>query len=513
MASTRTQNARRNIYASIANKSVSMLMPFITRTAIIYFVGVLYLGLNGLFTSILSVLSLAELGVGAAMVFSMYEPIAKNDDETVCALLNLYKKIYRIIGTIILIVGLAFTPFVTKVIHGDIPSDTNIYILYLVSLSDTVISYFLFAYKTSLLAANQRMDVTTNITTILSIVGSIVQISLLAVFRSYYAYCIVTPISTIAGNLIRSRMADKMFPQYKCAGQVSKELKQEIKKRVFGLAIYRISSVMRYSLDSLVLSAFLGLAALAKYNNYFVIMNAIIGIMNIVTANTTASIGNSIVLESQEKNYKDFRKIQLIFMWLAGFFTVGMFCLYQPFMQVWVGKKLMFDNLTMATFCIYFFTNKWGDICYLYRQSAGLWWEDRYRPIIEAVVNLALNIILVQIIGVKGVMLSTVIGLVFINSIWGSRILFKHYFTDYKQSKYLLELFWFTLCTAVACAVCGLICSIFPLLDRSITAFVYIGIRGLICAVVANVIFWLGYRKLPQYAEMVELAKRVIKFR
>ena len=513
MASTRTQNARRNIYASIANKSVSMLMPFVTRTAIIYFVGVLYLGLNGLFTSILSVLSLAELGVGAAMVFSMYEPIAKNDDETVCALLNLYKKIYRIIGTVILGAGLLFTPFVTKVIHGEIPSDTNIYILYLISLSNTVVSYFLFAYKTSLLAANQRMDVTTNITTILSIVVTIVQIALLAVFRNYYAYCIVTPISTIAGNLIRSRMADKMFPQYKCAGQVSHELKQEIKKRVFGLAIYRISSVMRYSLDSLVLSAFLGLAALAKYNNYFVIMNAIIGIMNIVTANTAASVGNSIVLESQEKNYRDFRKIQLIFMWLAGFFTVGMFCMYQPFMRVWVGEKLMFDDLTMTTFCVYFFTNKWGDICYLYRQSAGLWWEDRYRPIVEAVVNLALNIILVQIIGVKGVMLSTIIGLVFINSIWGSRILFKHYFTDYKQSKYLLELVWFTLCTAVACAACGAVCNFFPQADRSLMAFVYIGIRGIICTVLANVIFWIGYRKLPQYAEMIELAKRIVKFR
>ena len=313
MASTRTQNARRNIYASIANKSVSMLMPFVTRTAIIYFVGVLYLGLNGLFTSILSVLSLAELGVGAAMVFSMYEPIAKNDDETVCALLNLYKKIYRIIGTVILGAGLLFTPFVTKVIHGEIPSDTNIYILYLISLSNTVVSYFLFAYKTSLLAANQRMDVTTNISTILSIVVTIVQIALLAVFRSYYAYCIVTPISTIAGNLIRSRMADKMFPQYKCAGQVSHELKQEIKKRVFGLAIYRISSVMRYSLDSLVLSAFLGCIFYFKYEGKLILnsFNQLsIYIVNQLDSDIQESqkyINNKI---KTDKNMEDINKIE-----------------------------------------------------------------------------------------------------------------------------------------------------------------------------------------------------------
>ncbi|MBR0365560.1 MAG: polysaccharide biosynthesis protein, partial [Clostridia bacterium] len=140
MSSTRTQNAKRNIYASLVNKVIAMLLPFLTRSAIIYFVGALYLGLNGLFTSILSVLSLAELGIGSAMVFSMYEPIAKGDTETVCALLKLYEKIYRIIGTVILVFGLALTPFITKIIHGDIPTDTNIYILYLVSLSNTVVS-------------------------------------------------------------------------------------------------------------------------------------------------------------------------------------------------------------------------------------------------------------------------------------------------------------------------------------------------------------------------------------
>ncbi len=489
---------------------ITMVLPFLTRSAIIYFVGVLYLGLNGLFTSILSVLSLAELGVGMAMVFSMYEPIAKGDTETVCALLNLYKKIYRVIGTVILVFGLAFAPFITKVINGDIPTDTNIYILYLISLLNTVISYFLFAYKNSLLVATQRMDVTTNITTVMVIFANLLQIALLAIFKNYYFYCIVTPFVTIAENIIRAYFADKMYPQYKCEGEVSDELKAEIKKRVFGLFIYRLSRVMRYSLDSLVLSTFLGLTALAKYNNYFLIMNSIVGVMDIMTNNITASVGNSIALESQEKNYNDFRKIQLIYMWAAGFCTAALFCLYQPFMRIWVGQELMFDGLTMSVFCIYFFINRCGDMCYTYRQSAGLWWEDRYRPIVEAVVNLTLNIILVQIIGVVGVMLSTIIGLIFINSIWGSKILFKHYFTHFKQSGYLLELLLFTVVTAAACAACGAICSVFPIADRSIMAIILLGVKGAISVIVSNAIFWLVYRKLPQYGDMVALAKKMI---
>ena len=513
MADSRTKNAKRNIYASFLNKTVTMILPFLTRSAIIYFVGVLYLGLNGLFTSILSVLSLAELGVGAAMVFSMYEPIAKEDHETVCALLNLYKKLYRIIGIVILVLGLIFAPFLKFFIHGDIPTDANIYVLYLISLFNTVVSYFLFAYKTSLLTATQRMDVTTNTTTLLTILTGTLQILLLFLFKNYYLYCIVTPVATILGNLIRSRIVDKMYPQYTCRGNVSKEIKAQIKKRVFGLFIYRLSAVMRYSLDSLVLSTFLGLTMLAKYNNYYVIMNSLVGVMEIMTANTTASIGNSIALESQEKNYKDFQKIQLVFMWLVGVCTVAMFCIYQPFMRLWVGDELMFSNLIMTVFCIYFFINRWGDVCYMYRQSAGLWWEDRYRPIVEAVVNLTLNIILVQYIGVLGVMLSTIIGLVFINSIWGSKILFRHYFTDYKQLRYLWELLLFTAVTAFACVVCGAICRFIPAPERSVLAFVLIGVRAVICAVVSNIIFWVAYRKLPQYRDGLELVKNIVKLK
>ena len=179
---------------------------------------------------------------------------------------------------------------------------------------------------------------------------------------------------------------------------------------------------------------------------------------------------------------------------------------------MWMGKDMMFSDLIMMVFCAYFFCNRWGDICYTYRQSAGLWWEDRYRPIVEAVVNLTLNIILVQIIGVVGVMLSTIIGLLFINSIWGSRVLFKNYFTDYKQSKYLLELFIFTVVTAVSCAVCYGICWFLPHVpSRSIVGFLLLGVRGGICVTVGNLIFWAAYRKLPQYPDAVQLGKSVIK--
>ena len=162
---SRTLNAKRNMLASLINRIVSMLLPFVTRTIFIYSLGSLYLGLNSIFSSVLSVLSLAELGVGTAMVYSMYKPIANGDAETVCALLNLYRKIYRIIGAVILVLGLAFTPFLPHIIKGAVPADINLYVLYFINLFSTVVSYFLFAYKNSLLTASQRMDVISHIDT------------------------------------------------------------------------------------------------------------------------------------------------------------------------------------------------------------------------------------------------------------------------------------------------------------------------------------------------------------
>ena len=159
----RTKNATRNIVFGVILRIYQIVVPFIMRTAMIYYLGVQYLGLNSLFASVLSVLTLAELGVGSAMVFSMYKPIAEDDTKTICALMQLYKVYYRIIGLIIAIIGLVITPFIPHLIHSDLPEGLNIYVLYMLHLASTVLSYWLFAYKNCLLRAHQRNDITNNI--------------------------------------------------------------------------------------------------------------------------------------------------------------------------------------------------------------------------------------------------------------------------------------------------------------------------------------------------------------
>ena len=184
----KTKNARRNILFGILNKVITMFLPFVVRSVIIYALSAEYLGLNSLFSSILQVLNLTELGFSSAIVYSMYKPIAENDDETICALLNFYRKIYFIIGCVVLSLGLLLLPFLDKLINGDVPDNINIYILYLCYLVNTVLSYMMFAYRSSLLNAHQRTDIISNINTIT--LGSMyfLQIIVLIATKNYYTY-------------------------------------------------------------------------------------------------------------------------------------------------------------------------------------------------------------------------------------------------------------------------------------------------------------------------------------
>ena len=201
---SRTQNAIRNMSWGFAQKIITLLMPFITRTVLIKVLGAEYLGLSSLFTSILGLLSLAELGVSNAIISTMYKPIADNDKETICALVAFYRKAYYAIGTIITIVGIAIIPFINKLISGDVPTDINIYILYFIYLFNTAVSYFLFAYKNCLFLAHQRNDINSKVQTGCMILQNVLQVMLVLLFKNYYCFAVIIPACSILINIVTS---------------------------------------------------------------------------------------------------------------------------------------------------------------------------------------------------------------------------------------------------------------------------------------------------------------------
>lgn len=492
MKLNKTKNTIRNTFWGFTQQIVQILLPFFTRTLLIKLLGAEYLGLNSLFSSILQVLNLAEAGFSTAIVFSMYKPIANDDDTLICSLLSLYRKIYRIIGFIITIIGLSLLPFLPHLINGTPPKDVNIYILYSIYLSNSILSYFLFAYKNSLFSAFQRNDITSKLSTVLAIFQPLVQIILLLFFRNLVIYTIVIPVISIIRNLGTSILAKKYFPQYKCNGIVPPDIKKNIFKQVSGLFISKLSQTTRDSFDSIFISSFIGLSSVSIYSNYYYIMNAIQGFLRIIATSMSAGIGNNIAIESSEQNYNLFSKITFLYMVLSGWCTIFLLCLFQPFMVLWVGEDLLLSLPTVIILCLYFYLLCMGDIKGLFSNSAGLWWEERYKSIIESISNIILNYLLVRLLGIFGIILATTITILFINFGYGSSILFKYYFKDKRK----LLIYFFNhivyLCiTSFCCSISYILCN---LIFFDMTIIALIG-RFFICLFISPLIYLLIYNK------------------
>lgn len=490
MGFERTKNAKRNILYGSVNKIIIILLPFITRTIVIKTIGVEYLGLSSLFTSILTVLSVTELGFSSAIVFNMYKPLAENDLDTVRALLNFYRTVYRILGVIILVLGVAVIPFLPNLIKGSYPEDINILVLYLIYLVNTVASYFLFSYYSSLLNALQRHDIVSNVNSVLSIVRYGLQIVVLLVFKNYYAYVTILPLFTICCNIFTAYYAKKHYPLYFCKGKISKELKKDIKVKVSGMMITKLQGVSRNAFDSIFISMFLGLVDTAIYSNYYYILSSLVGIISVLTVSITAGIGNSVAVESVDKNYSDMNKINFVYMWICSWCTICLLCLYQPFMTLWAGHEMLFPFSTMTLFCVYFYALKIGDIRSVYLETNGLWWENRYKAILEAISNLVLNYFLGKYFGVVGILLATIITILVINFGYGSRIVFKHYFGIDRISEYYMRNLKFFIITAIAGAITFAMCSF---IETNIVATLFI--RGIICVILPNILFFVMYFK------------------
>lgn len=484
MKLNRTKNTIKSIWAGLVNKILILILPFIVRTIFIRTLGIEYLGLNSLFTSILSVLNIAELGVGSAIIFTMYGAIAKDDDDMICALENYYKHMYRWIGTIIFIIGILIMPFIKNLCSGDIPDDINIYILYILYLINTVLSYFLYSYKTSLLQAFQKVYIINNVNTISKIIMNILQIIFLIMGRNYYTYVIVIILATIIENIINAVIVNKKYPKYKPNGTIATKEKKIISNKIKALFCYKIGGVVLNSVDSIVISKYLGLTILGKYNNYYYVITAIFGFLQIITNAMVAGVGNSIETETIEKNYKDFTKLNFLQSWLIIWCASCLITLYQPFIKLWVGQENCFGFGIVICFVIYFYVWKMMDIINLYKEAAGLWEFDKYRPIVASIVNLIINVILVQKIGLYGIIISTIVSIVFIIFPWSSFILFREYFKG-RYSKYLKNYILISIQAMITIVISFTIINKINIENEKVSFI----LKCILCIVVPNFIF------------------------
>ena len=501
----RTRNAARNMLSGWILKLYQIVVPFLLRTAMIWFMGVEYLGLNGLFTSVLQVLNLAELGAGSAMVFSMYRPIAENDGETVCALMKLYRRWYRIIGLVIAVVGLALTPFIPQLISGDIPAGISVQVLYLLDLAAAVLSYWLFACRGSILQAHQRNDAVSRVTLIVSTVQYALQFFTLLLLKNYYIYILISLGAQVLRNIGTAIAAHRLYPQYSPRGQLSRDAVRTINRRIRDLFTAKVGSVVVYSADTIVISAFLGLTVLAVYQNYYYILKSVIGLVDISFSACLAGIGNSLVTETREKNFRDLQKFTFLLCWLAGFCTCCFLCLYQPFMRLWVGEDLMLKSSAVVCFCIYFFVYEINQLLITYKDAAGIWHRDRFRPLCVSAVNLTLNLLLVQVCGIYGVLLSTVLSILLVGLPWLLHNLSTTLFDRAQMQLWLRQMAFQTCIVLVSCLLCGLLCTRLEFSSALLTLL----LRAAVCCILPNGLYFLFYRRNPLFRECLQLADRV----
>lgn len=494
----RTKNTARNAAYGYLSRLILMIFPFLTRGLFIRLLGSEYLGLNGLFSSILTVLNMSELGFSSAIVVHMYRAIAADDGKTINALLNYYRRIYHIVGTVILCAGCAVIPFLPRLIRGSYPADINLTAVYLVFLLDTVLSYFLFAHYNSLLSAFQRDDLVTKVNLLVKLLMYALQIGILLVIRNFYVYLFIMPLCTVVRNLITCFAARHAFPEYMPAGKLPKSTTEDIGTMVRGAMIGRVAAVCRNSFDSVFVSMFLGLTANAIYGNYYYIMDTISCLLQVLTGAATGGAGNSVAMESQEKNHQDMLRMNFLYMWAAGWCAICMLCLYQPFMRLWAGDQMLLPVPTMVLFCVYLYLLKIGDVMSIYSGTRGLFWEQRYITIAEAVGNITLNYFLGKYFGIAGILWATIITMLVINFLWGCHVPFRHYFTHFSANQYIL---WHLKRGAVTLSVgavtywvCGVV---------TISGIPGLIVTGLICVVLPNLLFFLIYRKTPSYQEAV----------
>lgn len=416
---------------------ISIIFPFIIRTITINVLSSEYLGLSSLFTSILQALNLMEVGIGSALIFNIYEPVAKNDTKKICNYLAYYKKCYRVIGSLILIIGIAIMPFIKTFINGTYPSEINIYIIYFIYLINTVFSYWLFAYKNSVALAYQRTDVESRILSISQSLLYISQIIILLLIKNYYIYIIMLPIFTIVKNILVSLKIDKLYPDIRTIGTITSDEKNKVKSNVKALFGHQVFFTVINSADNIILSAFLGLTDLAIYNNYYYILSSINNIFTILFNSIQAGIGNSIILDKKEDVFENYKRFRLFIYMAACICSACLFCLYQPFMNIWMGESLMLNDICVLIFTLGFYVTQVRRVVTTYKNAAGMWSQDFLKPYVVILVDIILNVILIPRIGSIGAMLSTIISICLIAIPWENYVLYRKLYKMKLSEQYI----------------------------------------------------------------------------
>lgn len=461
MNESRTKNSIKNTFFAAVNMTLQFILKFAVRIVFVRFLAIEYLGLNTLFSNILQVLSLAELGVGQAIVYSLYKPIAENDTDKVKSLIAVYKKFYFVVGIFIIVVGLAIIPALPYLMSGDTDLDINLNAVYVIYLLNTAITYF-FAHRRALVFANQRNDIETKVSSVCLIGLNVTQLILLALTKNYLLFISVMPLFTLLEALILSVISFRLYPEIRGkAEKLDAGARKDLLKNTAAMMGHKLGGVAVSGTDNIFISSFIGLNVLGIYSNYTLIVSSLTSVMTLFITATRASIGNLVTSESRERAYEVFNRLNWLFFVVLGIFFCCCITLVQDFIRLVFGHDLRLDFVTMLLVFISFYVTQSRVMVLSFKETTGLFWNDRFKPLFEAGINLALDFLLVIYMGLPGIILATIISNVLCNITVEPYVVFKHYF--YKNIwLYYLKYFLYTGAIGMVCALTYFVCSFVP---------------------------------------------------
>ena len=500
---SRTENSARNLAMSFIQKIVSIALIFISRQIFLQVLTVEYLGINGLFANILSMLSLADLGLFTAMSFSFYKPLSDRDEDKLAALVGFYRKIYIYIAAFIAATGLALTPFLKFIINleNDIP---YIEIYYLIALANAVVSY-LFIYRAIIITADQNGSIVNNYAMWTSILKLLIQIAVLLVWGSFMAFCLVSFFTTLLNNILISKKAGAMYPFVKKRAALDTTDKKSIFANIRSMFIYKIASVVFTGTDNIFISVLIGTAVVGKYENYSLAVTNMNGIAFMAFATLTPSIGNLIAREPPEKRMRIFDIMQTVSYWLGGFFVFCLFFLLDDFVVLWLGTGFTFDIYIKIAVLIQFYLNITLYPVFAFREATGIYQKTKYVMVAAALIKIVLSILFGLKWGLAGILLAPTVAKLVTYAWYEPKVLFRDYLSG-RLLKYFLGHVK-NLCLFSAC-----ITAVYFIYPRQLNGGWPVWISmGAVCTLLINAVYYVKYRKTPEFQVVLNKTSGIIK--
>lgn len=506
----RTRYSIINMLFNIGGQFLTMLLSFINRMVFIRCLSAEYLGVNGLFTDVLSILNFAELGIGTAMVFSMYEPAARDDEQKLARLMNLYKWMYRAVAVSVLLFGLVLLPFLPYLIKGGegIEHITLIYMIYVLGSA----SSYLLSYKNSIYQAYQKGYICAGWSMACECIKTVSQITVLLLTRNFILYLAVQQAIQFLPNIMVSRMVDKEFPYLKeCHELPEREERNGILKNIGAMSMHKLATVIVRNTDSLLMSSFIGLATVGLYSNYRLVLNALNNLLNKFATAFSGSVGNFAALENSDRLYQVYKEMDFLFFVQSAYLTGGLMMLFNPLIELLFGREYCFPMTTVAIIVTEFYISRMRQTNLLFREVMGLFWNDRYKAVAESIINLVASLVLVRQYGVTGIIWGTIISTL-CTCAWVEPYIFLKYGVQDAWKKklrdYFAEYLKRTLLTAAVSAAAVLWVQRFPVGNFGI--FILDGL--LYTAVFAGVIV-LFYRGSEEYDTLRQRGLKILKRR